>query len=126
MPKKYTEDKGEGYQIRILNIPDDLSEEEKKKLRRKKEGIRQTNWEGVPNKNSPRSLNLFTGEGKSINVETQCFLLFKIKRKTNAEASVLPNIISAITHRLCPLGSLVRPPTNLENSNDFLWTNKKK
>lgn len=46
-------------------------------------------------------------------------LLLFSKRKTNAEASVLPNIISAITHRLCPLGSLVRPPTNLENSNDF-------
>jgi hypothetical protein len=41
MPKKYTERvyKGEGYQIRILNIPDDLSEEEKKKLEEKKEGI---------------------------------------------------------------------------------------
>jgi hypothetical protein len=38
MPKKYTErvHKGEGYQIRILNIPDDLSEEEKKKLQEKK------------------------------------------------------------------------------------------
>ena len=41
MPKKYTElvHKGEGYQIRILNIPDDLSEEEKKKLHEKKEGL---------------------------------------------------------------------------------------
>lgn len=41
MPKKYTErvHKGEGYQIRILNIPDDLSEEEKKKLQEKKEGM---------------------------------------------------------------------------------------
>jgi hypothetical protein len=41
MPKKYTErvHKGEGYQIRILNIPDDLSEEEKKKLQEKKEGL---------------------------------------------------------------------------------------
>ena len=41
MPKRYTErvHKGEGYQIRILNIPDDLSEEEKKKLQEKKEGL---------------------------------------------------------------------------------------
>jgi len=41
MPKKYTErtHKGEGYQIRILNIPDDLSEEEKKELQKKKEGL---------------------------------------------------------------------------------------
>jgi hypothetical protein len=41
MPKKYTERvyKGEGYQIRILNIPDDLSEEDKKKLQEKKEGM---------------------------------------------------------------------------------------
>lgn len=41
MPKKYTErvHKGEGYQIRILNIPDDLSEEEKKELEKKKEGL---------------------------------------------------------------------------------------
>lgn len=41
MPKKYTErvHKGDGYQIRILNIPDDLSEEEKKKLQEKKEGM---------------------------------------------------------------------------------------
>jgi hypothetical protein len=41
MPKKYTERvyKGEGYQIRILNIPDDLSEEEKKKLEEKKAGM---------------------------------------------------------------------------------------
>ena len=41
MPKKYTErvHKGEGYQIRILNIPDDLSEEEKKELEEKKEGM---------------------------------------------------------------------------------------
>ena len=41
MPKKYTErvHKGEGYQIRIHNIPDDLSEEEKKKLQEKKEGL---------------------------------------------------------------------------------------
>lgn len=41
MPKKYTErtQKGEGYQIRILNIPDDLSEEEKQKLQKKKEGL---------------------------------------------------------------------------------------
>ena len=41
MPKKYTErvHEGEGYQIRILNIPDDLSEEEKKKLQEKKEGL---------------------------------------------------------------------------------------
>lgn len=41
MPKQYTErvHKGEGYQIRILNIPDDLSEEEKKELEEKKEGL---------------------------------------------------------------------------------------
>ena len=41
MPKKYTErvHKGEEYQIRILNIPEDLSEEEKKKLQEKKEGM---------------------------------------------------------------------------------------
>lgn len=41
MPKKYTErvHKGERYQIRILNIPDDLSEEEKKELEEKKEGL---------------------------------------------------------------------------------------
>ena len=41
MPKKYTErvHKGEGYQILILNRPDDLSEEEKKKLQEKKEGL---------------------------------------------------------------------------------------
>ena len=40
MPKKYTErvHKGEGYQIRILNIPENLSEKEKKKLQ-KKEGV---------------------------------------------------------------------------------------
>lgn len=41
MPKKYTErvHKGEGYQIRILNIPEDLSEEEQKELEEKKRGL---------------------------------------------------------------------------------------
>lgn len=77
----------------------------------------------MPNINSPRSLNLLRGRVK--HTRGDAMLPPFSKRKTNAEASVLPNIISAITHRLCPLGSLVRPPTNLENSNDFLWTNKK-
>ena len=55
MPKKYTErvHKGEGYQIRILNIPDDLSEEEKKKLQEKKEGMIQLLGGGRANKKQP-------------------------------------------------------------------------
>lgn len=64
--------------------------------------------------NSPLSLNL-RGRVKHIRGDAMLPPFFK---KKNERRSVRPaKHHSAITHRLCPLGSLVRPPTNLENSN---------
>lgn len=44
MGKKYREEvhKGDGYQVRILNIPEDQSEEEKRDLEKKEEGVVKT------------------------------------------------------------------------------------
>ena len=44
MGKKYREEvhKGDGYQVRILNIPEDQSEEDQKELKKKEEGVVKT------------------------------------------------------------------------------------